>query len=283
MVALHDCLRFQIYALRLLAVRGVNTFHSSLHGSGETEVFVFMSLIYEKSVNAHIIEVFHIIHLAVKHLHCSHFGVLTCGCLSLLIALFLLALYRFGQFGKAVALFLNLLFGLAHNHASAVIIGFTHGIKNFQFFLNDILNVCQFALLAVGYALKYRLRNDNHIPVVVLDFRVEILAALGCAVCFLNSQHLCIGINLLCALHKLTDCCVLHNYHRLACCAETAHFHCRGDKGVGLAGPDLVSKQYRLGRASDYRSALMRTQCKGSAVQLCHLTAEMLGNKLIGN
>ena len=78
-------LSLEIHALRLLAVRGVYTFHSSLHGGGKTEVLVFVRLINEQGINTHIVEVGYIIGLTVEHLLCLDSSILFAFSFTLLI------------------------------------------------------------------------------------------------------------------------------------------------------------------------------------------------------
>ena len=85
-------LRLEIHALRLLAVRGVYTFHSSLHGGGKTKVLVFVCLINEQGINAHIVKVGYIIGLTVEHLLCLNSRILFTFSFTLLI------FFRFSTF-----------------------------------------------------------------------------------------------------------------------------------------------------------------------------------------
>ena len=91
-----------------------------MHGGGETEVLVFVGLVHKDCVNAHIVKVLYIVHLAVKHFQCTNLGILTSGGLALLIAFLLLDLHCFGQFGKTRFLLCKFPFGLANNHTASV-------------------------------------------------------------------------------------------------------------------------------------------------------------------
>lgn len=280
-VALHHRLRFQIHSLRLLAERRVNTLNAALHSRRKSQVLVFVSLVHKDSVYTHIVEVLDIVNITVKHLQSPHLRVLSRRRLPLLVALPLLLLYRLRKLRKPLLLPLEFLLRLAHHHAAALAVRIAHRVENPHLLLYNILYVGHLALLAVRYLLENRLRDHYHIPVVVLDFRVEVLAPLRRAVRFLYRQHLRIRIYLLGALHKLPHRRVLNNYHRLARSSETPHLHSRGYQREGLSRADLMCKKNRLGSPSHYRTPLVWPQRERLAVKGAHLPSEMLRHKLV--
>ena len=268
----------QVNTLCLLAVRGVNTLHTSLHGCGKAKVLIFVGFIYQDGINAHIIEVLNIVGLTVEHFKCFHLGILSGHGLFLLVTLLTLAANGISKPGQLVFQLVDFLLGLLHNPTAAVRVGIAHLLQHQHLFLYLVLNKPHLTLFAVRDALKDTLRNNNHIPIVVLDFGVEIPSPFCCAVCLLNRQHLDTGIKFLGIFNKLPNGRILNNNHRFSRSAKPTHFHGRTDKSVGFAAAYFMCKQQRLCCATDYGLSLMRTQFNGMSC-----TTEILRYKPHGN
>ena len=141
-------------------------------------MLVFVCLIYKQGINAHVIEILHIISPAVKHFLCPDFCILQCHSFFLLV---IRSTLLGGFIGKSCKLFLQLFnfpFSLPGNHAFAVWIGFFHLFKDNHLLLYLVLNKSHLAFLAVWNELKGRLRDNNHVPIIVAYFGIEILSSL---------------------------------------------------------------------------------------------------------
>ena len=205
-----------------------------------------MSLIDEDCINAHIVEVLYIVGLAVKHFASLYLGILTSDVLTLAVTLLTLCGSGLADCAQLVLQLFDFLLCLTDNCASAAFIGFTHLLQYSNLLVNLVLYETHLTLLTVWNTLEYRLRNDNHIPVVVFNLCIEVLSAFLIAIFILQCQHLRIRVKFLGTGYKLTYGCVLNNNHRFLRCTKSAHFHCCTDEGEGLTCADLMSKQQRL-------------------------------------
>ncbi len=196
-------------------------------------MFVFMGFVHQQCVDAHLVEILDVVHIAVEHFFRFGLGVVLGFCLALFILGCLFVSRFIGNVRKFRLGFLNLAFRLFHEHAFRIF-GF-HLLQHHLLFGNFVLYEFYAAFRAVRDTFEYRLRHNNHIPVVILDFRVEIPAAFSVAVCVFKGQNLCVGVQCFRALHKLADRGVLHHDHRFTCCTEPPHFHGRCNERIGLA------------------------------------------------
>ncbi len=213
-------------------------------------MLVFVRLVYEQCVYTHIIEVFHIVCTAVEHFLCLDCRILLgYGFLLLVVGRAFLgyAVRQCGHFRLQVGQFL---FGTSRYRVSAAVVSLAHLFKHKHLLVYLVLHELHLTLIAVGDKLKCTLRHDNHVPIVVLDFGIEIFSALRVAVVILKREYLGIRVEFLGRGCKLAYGCILYHNHRFACRAESAHLHCRGDKGECLACTYLMGEQQRLHRAA---------------------------------
>ena len=171
----------------------------------------------------------------------------------------------------------QLLFGTSRYRVSAAGVSLSHLFKHKHFLIYLVLDELHLPLIAVGDKLKGTLWHYYHVPVVVLDFGVEVLSSLCVAVVVLQREYLGIGVEFLGRGCKLAYGGVLHHNHRLACSAESAHLHCCRDKGERLACTYLVGEQQRLHRAAHNGLALV-----GTHLELVGRTSEVFGYEVIG-
>ena len=183
---------FEVYALCFLGVGGVNAFDTTLHCSLKSEVLVFVGFINEQCVYAHLVEVLYIVGFAVEHFLCFGFGVVLGLCLAFFVFGFAFVLNTINQIDQFKLCLVEFAFSLLGNDAVGVFC--LELLQHHLFLRNLILNEFYTAFIAIGNALKYRLRHDNHIPVVVFDFGVEVPASFRVAVCVLKCQNLCVGV-----------------------------------------------------------------------------------------
>ena len=172
---------------------------------------------------------------------------------------------------------------MAQYWVAVVIGGFAHFLQYHHLLFHLVLDKADLTLLAVGDALKHRLRHNNHVPIVVTYLGIEVTSSLGVAVCIFKGQYLGIGVECLCTGDKLSYGSVLHNNHWFACCTKTAHFHCCADEGVCLTCTDFMSQHQRLCRCTDNGFCLVRTQLEWFTINNGGCTSEMLRHKLVGN
>ena len=127
-VLLEHGLRLQIHTLRLLGVRRVDTLHATLHGCCKAEMLVFVSLINKKCINAHIVEVLHIVGTSVKHLLGLYLGILLGYLLLLQLGCGILALgsHVAGDVCKLLLQVLDFFLGLSGYHAVATLVCILH-------------------------------------------------------------------------------------------------------------------------------------------------------------
>ena len=92
-------------------------------------MLVFVSLIDEDCINAHIVEVLYIVGLAVKHFACLYLGILTSDVLTLAVTLLTLCGSGLADCAQLVIQLLDFLLCLTDNCASAALVGFTHLLK----------------------------------------------------------------------------------------------------------------------------------------------------------
>ena len=136
-------------------------------------MLVLMRLVHQYSVNAHVIEVLHIVNLPVKHLHRHDRCVLLDESILFSVPVLLLILDLGSYRGKLIAKLLNLT--LSRLDDKAILILFLHLLKDSHLLVDLILDERHAPLLAVRDALEYALRNNDHIPVIVLYLGVEAL------------------------------------------------------------------------------------------------------------
>ena len=235
-----------------------------------------MSLVYEQCVNAHIIEILYFVGTAVEHFLCLDCRILLGHGFLLFIVGGTLrrAAGQCSLFGFKVGKFL---FGTSCHRVFSAGVCLSHLFKHKHLFLNLVLHELYLAVLAVRDKLKGALRHDNHVPIVVLDFGVEVLSALRIAVVVLKREYLGIGIEFLGRCCELAYGGILHHNHRLACRAESAHLHCGRDKGERLAGAYLVGEQQRLHGSSHNGLALV-----GAHLELVGRSSEVFGYEVLG-
>ena len=240
-------------------------------------MLVFVCLVNEQGINAHVVKVLHIVCPAVEHfLRLDCCVLLGNGFLLLVVggAFLGYAVRQCGHFRLQVG---QLFLGSSCYGVSTAGVCLSHLFKHKHLLVYLVLHELHLTLIAVGDKLKGALRHDNHVPIVVLDFGVEILSALCVAVIVLKCEYLGIGVEFLGRGCKLAYGGVLHHNHRLACRAESAHLHCCGDKGERLACTYLVGEQQRLHRAAHNGLALVWAH-----LELVGRTSEVFGYEVIG-
>ena len=144
-------------------------------------------------------------------------------------------------------------------------------------------DVALLALLGVVDAVKDGLRDDDHVPVVVADLRVEVLPLLLAGVPFAQAKHLGVRVQRAGALGELGQRGVLHHDKGLAGDAQPTHLHRAAYQGECLAGAHLVRQQDRGDCRLDDGLCLMRQKRELLAVHLRDLSGETLGRVRLGD
>ena len=156
-----------------------------------------MRLVYEQCIYAHVIEVFHIVRAAVEHFLCLDCRVLLGNSFLLLVvggAFLGYTVRQCSHFRLQVGQFF---FGTSGKWVSATGVCLAHLFKYKHLLVYLVLHELHLTLIAVGNKLKGALRHNNHVPIVVLDFGIEVLSALCVAVVVLKREYLGIGVEFL--------------------------------------------------------------------------------------